>query len=170
MKEPRYFFGSCAIKDESIYVFGGMNETLLTPQLQHGQSKCLNSIERYIIDEQRWVTIELKTYQKFPHCSHITAVQLPWDNDNLLIVGGQTYNKKTHKFENLSTVYKFDISDEKLKACKNLAVEDRFLGGMGITDVSKQVACLGEKYIHLFNGQDWKLISRDGTPVPQQTK
>jgi N-acetylneuraminic acid mutarotase len=29
MKEPRYFFGCCAFKDESIYVFGGMNQTIL---------------------------------------------------------------------------------------------------------------------------------------------
>ena len=116
------------------------------------------------------MTIELKTYQKFPYCSHITAVHVPWDKDNILIVGGQTFNKKTHKFENMGMVYKFDISDEKLKACKNLATEDRFLMGMGITDVSKQVACLGEKYIHLFDGQNWKLVSRDGTPVVQETK
>jgi len=79
-------------------------------------------------------------------------VHVPWDKDNILIVGGQTFNKKTLQFENLAQVYKFDISDEKLKACKNLATEDRFLMGNGITDVSKQVACLGEKYIHLFDG------------------
>jgi hypothetical protein len=169
MNEPRYFFGCCAF-NESIYVFGGMNQSVLQQTLQHGESKCLNSIERFIIDEQKWVTIELKTYQKFPHCSHITAVPIPWDKENILIVGGQTYNKKLEKFENLGMVYKFDPTDEKLKACKNLASEDRFLMGMGITDVSKQVACLGEKYIHLFDGTDWKLISRDTTvqtPIPK---
>jgi Kelch motif len=62
MNEPRYFFGCCAFKDESIYVFGGMNQDILKQSLSHGESKCLNSIERFIIDEQRWVTIELKTY------------------------------------------------------------------------------------------------------------
>lgn len=64
-------------------------------------------------------------------------------------------------------VFKFDISDEKLKACKDLTADDRFLMGMGIIDASKQVACLGEKYIHLFDGQNWKLVSRDGTTVTQ---
>lgn len=29
MKEARYFFGCCAFKDDSIYVFGGMNQSIL---------------------------------------------------------------------------------------------------------------------------------------------
>jgi hypothetical protein len=33
--------------------------------------------------------------------------------------------------------------------------------GMGITDGSKQVATLGEKNIHLFDGKEWKIISRE---------
>ncbi len=97
-------------------------------------------------------------------------MHVPWDKDRILIVGGQTFNKKTHKFENMGMVYKFDIADEKLKACKDLVTKDRFLMGMGITDPSKQVACLGEKYIHLFDGNNWKLIARDGTPVTEPSQ
>jgi N-acetylneuraminic acid mutarotase len=51
MKEARYFFGCCAFKDDSIYVFGGMNQAILQQSLQVGESKCLNTIERFIIDE-----------------------------------------------------------------------------------------------------------------------
>jgi len=88
MKESRYYFGCCQVRDEHIYVFGGMNEGLLKSTLGVGESKCLNSIERYSIETRLWETIELKTYQKFPYCSHITAVHVPWDLDNILIVGG----------------------------------------------------------------------------------
>jgi len=102
----------------------------------------------------------LKTYQKFPFCSHIVAVHLPWDNDRILIVGGQTFNKKTHKFENAGFVFKFDPEDEKLKACKDLSAQDRFLMGMGISDGTKQVATLGEKTIHMFDGTAWKTVER----------
>ena len=65
------------------------------------------------------------------------AVHLPFDKDRILIVGGQTYNKKTQRFENLGVVFKFDPIDEKLKACKDIANTDRFLMGMGISDGAK---------------------------------
>jgi N-acetylneuraminic acid mutarotase len=137
MNEPRYYFGCCTWNNEFIFVFGGMNDQFMQSQLSEGQNKCLNSIERYSVECNRWDQIELKTYQKFPFLSHLVAVHLPWDKDRILIVGGQTYNKKTQKFENLGVVYKFDPIDEKLKACKELATTDRFLMGMGISDGSK---------------------------------
>ena len=79
----------------------------------------------------------------------------------MLIVGGQTYDKKTEKFENLGVVFKFDPIDEKLKACQSLATGDRFLMGMGITDGENQVSTLGEKTIHMFDGKKWKTVSRE---------
>jgi hypothetical protein len=74
----------------------------------------LNSIERYSIEKDEWDLIELSTYQKFPYSSHIVAVNLPWDSDHILIVGGQTYNKDTNKFENMRMVYKFFPYEDKL--------------------------------------------------------
>lgn len=161
MNEPRYYFGCCTWNNEFIFVFGGMNDRFMSSQLNEGQSKCLNSIERYAVECNRWDLIELKTYQKFPFLSHLVAVHLPWDKDRILIVGGQTYNKKTHRFENQGCVFKFDPIDEKLKACKDISTPDRFLMGMGISDGAKQVATLGEKTIHMFNGTEWKTVSRE---------
>ena len=161
MHEARYYFGCTTWGNEHIFVFGGMNEQFMLPQLKEGQSKCLNSIERYSVECNRWDLIELKTYQKFPFLSHLVAVHLPWDKDRILIVGGQTYNKKTEKFENLGCVYKFDPNEDKLKACKDLAIQDRFLMGMGISDGAKQVATLGEKSIHMFNGEKWITVPRE---------
>ena len=161
MNEPRYYFGCCTWNNEFIFVFGGMNDQFMESTLSEMQSKCLNSIERYSVECSRWDIIELKTYQKFPFCSHLVAVHLPWDKDRILIVGGQTYNKKIQKFENLGVVYKFDPIDEKLKACKDLAAKDRFLMGMGINDGVKQVATLGEQSIHLFDGNQWKTVPRE---------
>jgi N-acetylneuraminic acid mutarotase len=114
MKEARYYFGCCTLKNEHIYVFGGMNDSFMLNELAYGQSKCLNSIERYSIEKDEWDLIELSTYQKFPYCSHIVAVNLPWDSDHILIVGGQTYNKDTNKFENMRMVYKFFPYEDKL--------------------------------------------------------
>jgi len=59
----------------------------------------------------------------------VVAVHLPWDKDRILILGGQTYNKKTKDFENIGVVYKFDPIDEKLKVCGDLPDKDRFLTG-----------------------------------------
>lgn len=161
MKEPRYQFGCCTWNNMHIYVFGGMNDRFMESALSEGQSKCLNSIERYVVERNEWELIDLKTYQKFPFLSHLVAVHLPWDKDRILIVGGQTYNKKGGAFENLGVVYKFDPNEDKLKACQNLAHADRFLMGMGISDGAEQVATLGEKTIHMFDGKRWKTVSRD---------
>jgi diphthamide synthase subunit DPH2 len=49
-------------------------------------------------------------------------VNLPWDNDKILIVGGQTYNNNTKNMENMQMVYKFDPYDDKLKECKNTSI------------------------------------------------
>lgn len=114
MKEARYYFGCCTLNNQHIFVFGGMNDSFMLKELSYGQSKCLNSIERYSIERNEWDTIELSTYQKFPYCSHIVAVNLPWDADHILIVGGQTYNKDTSKFENMRMVYKFYPYEDKL--------------------------------------------------------
>lgn len=161
MHEARYYFGCTTVNNEFIFVFGGMNESFMQQTFPEGQSKCLNTIERFSVECNRWDKIELKTYQKFPFLSHLVAVHIPWDNDQILIVGGQTYNKKTGKFENQQTVFKFDHHEDKLKACKDIAVPDRFLMGMGISDGSKQVATLGENSIHLFNGDSWSTVRRD---------
>ena len=58
-------------------------------------SKCLNTIERYSVEVNRWDRIDLKTYEKLPFCSHLVAIHLHQDKDRILIIGGQTYNKKT---------------------------------------------------------------------------
>lgn len=123
--------------------------------MSENASKCLNSIERYTVEYNRWDKIDLKTYQKFPFCSHVVAIHVPSDKDRILILGGQTYNKKTQLFENIGVVYKFDPIDEKLKECKPLDVTDRFLIGQGISDGGKAVAALGEKYLHLFDSKVW---------------
>lgn len=161
MKEARYYFGCCTLNNQHIFVFGGMNDSFMLNELSYEQSKCLNSIERYSIVRNEWDTIELSTYQKFPYCSHIVAVNLPWDTDHILIVGGQTYNKETSKFENMRMVYKFYPYEDKLQECKKTAIDDRFLMGMGITDGKQQVATLGEKVIHFFNGTSWKTVPKD---------
>jgi hypothetical protein len=164
MKEPRYQFGCCTWNNMHIYVFGGMNDRFMESALSEGQSKCLNSIERYVLERNEWELIQLKTYQKFSFLSHLVAVHIPWDKDRILIVGGQTYNKQAGAFENLGVVFKFDPNEDKLKACQNLALADRFLMGMGISDGTEQVATLGEKTIHMFDGKRWKTVSReDGT-------
>ena len=61
-------------------------------------------------------------------------------------------------------VYKFDPIDEKIKRCRDLALTDRFLMGMGINDGAKQVATLGEKKLHLFDGNTWKTVDREEQP------
>ena len=137
MLEPRYYFGCTTWNNEFIFVFGGMNDKFMEVELSESSSKCLNSIERYSVECNRWDPIELKTYQKFPFCSHLVALHLPWDKDRILIVGGQTYNKKTQQFENIGIVFKFDPIDEKLKECKSLDTSDRFIMGMIITDGAK---------------------------------
>ena len=91
MKEARFYFGCCAFENKSIYVFGGMNENLVL-QAAPGQSKWLNSIERYTIVRDEWDLIQLTTQEKFPFCSHVVAVNLPSYDNSILIVGGQTYN------------------------------------------------------------------------------
>ena len=127
--------------------------------ISDNMSKCLNSIERYSVECNRWDTIDLKTYQKFPFCSHVVAIHLPWDKDRILILGGQTYNKKTKNFENVGIVIKFDPIDEKLKMCKDLGSTDRFK--MGITDGIQQVAAIGEKQLHLFDGTAWTTKTKE---------
>ena len=65
MNEARYYFGCTTWRNDLndfIFVFGGMNESFMLPQLKEGQSKCLNSIERYSVECNRWDLIELKTY------------------------------------------------------------------------------------------------------------
>lgn len=129
MNEARYHFGACTWGDEHIYVFGGMNDKFMESRVADNYSKCLNTIEMYSIEANRWDPISLKTYQKFAFCSHIVAIHVPQDKDRVLILGGQTYNKKTNQFEKIGVVYKFDVRDEKMKACKGLAGPDRFLIG-----------------------------------------
>ena len=65
-------------------------------------------------------------------------------------------------------MFKFDPSEDKLKACKDLAIHDRFLMGMGISDGAKQVATLGEKTIHMFDGTEWKTVPRVEESAPKQ--
>lgn len=161
MNEARYYFGCCTWNNEFIFVFGGMNDKFMYQPQQDLQSKCLNSIERYSVECNRWDPIDLKTYQKFPPSSHIVAVHLPWDKDRILILGGQTYNKKLAKFENIGVVYKFDPIDEKLKACKDLEGKDRFLTNQIISDGHKQVAGLGETTLELFDGTNWKKMPKE---------
>ena len=124
-------------------------------------NKCLNSIERYSVECNRWDMIDLKTYQKFPFCSHIVALHLPWDKDRIIILGGQTYNKKTKNFENIGIVYEYDPVDEKLKICKELNNQDRFVTGMIISDGAKQVAALAENSLQMFDGLTWKSIQKE---------
>jgi hypothetical protein len=67
----------------------------------------------------------------------LVAIHLPWDKDRILILGGETWNKKSQKFENVGVVFKFDPIDEKLKACKDLDYPDRFVMCQGISDGSR---------------------------------
>ena len=127
MNEPRYNFGCCTWNNEFIFVFGGMNDKFMTQQASEHLSKCLNTIERYSVECNRWDRVDLKTYQKFPFMSKLVAFHLPWEKDRFLIIGGETWNKKTQQFENIGVVYKFDPIDEKLKACKDLDNPDRFV-------------------------------------------
>jgi hypothetical protein len=61
----------------------------------------------------------------------------------------------------LGCVYKFDPNEDKLKECRDLAIKDRFLMGMGISDGAKKVATLGEKAIHMFDGEKWVTVKRE---------
>ena len=61
MNEARYYFGCCAW-NEFIFVFGGMNDQFMNQSLTDNQSKCLNSIERYTVEYNRWDRIDLKTF------------------------------------------------------------------------------------------------------------
>lgn len=88
LNEARYYFGCCTWGSDFIFVFGGMNDRFMSADLPENQSKCLNSIERYNVDCNRWDSIDLKTYQKFAFCSYLVAIHLPWDKDRILIVGG----------------------------------------------------------------------------------
>ena len=160
LNEKRYNFGCTAWGSDFIFVFGGMNERFMFKDLPDNVSKCLNSIERYSVEVNRWDLIDLKTYQKFDFCSHIVAVHIPWDKDRILIVGGQTYNKKTKDFQNIGVVYKFDPIDEKLMKCQDLPETDRFVLCQGLSDGSKQVAALGEKKLFLFDGTNWKTTNK----------
>ena len=94
MHEARYYFGYCAWNHDFIFVFGGMNDQFMETQVKDNFSKCLNTIERYSVEVNRWDKIDLKTYEKLPFCSHLVAMHLPQDKDRILIIGGQTYNKK----------------------------------------------------------------------------
>lgn len=76
-------------------------------------------------------------------------------------MGGQTYNKKTQKFENIGVVYEFDPISDRLKACKDLSATERFTMGMVTSDGAKQVAALGEKALHLFDGVNWKTVPKE---------
>lgn len=58
-------------------------------------------------------------------------------------------------------VYKFDPYEERIQKMGKTVVEDKFLMGMGITDGKMQVATLGEQYIHLFDGENWKILSKE---------
>jgi Kelch motif len=62
MKEARYYFGCCTLNNQHIFVFGGMNEGFMQEEIGYGQSKCLNSIERYSIEKNEWELIELTTF------------------------------------------------------------------------------------------------------------
>ena len=155
MNEARYYFGCCTWNGDYVFVFGGMNDKFMESVPGEGANKCLNSIERYTVEFDRWDKIDLKTYQKFSFISHLVAIHVPWDKDRILILGGQTYNRKSQQFENVGVVFKFDPIDEKLIACKNLDTPDRFLTGQGICDNSKHVAALGEHSLHIFNGETW---------------
>lgn len=155
MNEARYYFGYCSWNNEFIFVFGGMNDKFMDNTIAEGGNKCLNTIERYTVEYNRWDKVDLKTYQKFAFMSHLVAIHLPWDKDRILLVGGETWNKKNQKFENIGVVFKFDPLDEKLVAGKSIQTPDRFLLGQGVCDNSRNVACLGEKFLHLFDGENW---------------
>ena len=60
MNEHRYYFGYC-IWNYYVFVFGVMNDKFMD-KVEEGSSKCLNSIERYTIEYNRWDKIDLKTY------------------------------------------------------------------------------------------------------------
>jgi hypothetical protein len=62
MNEARYNFGCTTWGSDFIFVFGGMNERFMYKDLPDNVSKCLNSIERYSVEVNRWDTIDLKTY------------------------------------------------------------------------------------------------------------
>ena len=162
MNEPRYYFGCCVWNKDFVFVFGGMNDRFMTEELSEHHSKCLNTIERYSIEVNRWDQVNLKTSQKFPFVSHLVSVYLPWDKDRILILGGQTYNKKAKNFENIGVVLKFDPIDEKLKDCKGMSGStDRFLVCQGISDGAQQVAALGEHSLHVYDGKTWKSFLKE---------
>ena len=129
LNEARYYFGYCLWNSDFVFVFGGMNDTFMDTSMTEASNKCLNSIERYTVEYNRQDMIELNTYQKLEYMSHLVAIHIPWDKDRILIVGGQQYNKKTLKFDNVGFVFKFDVLDEKLTACKSLSEPDKFVVG-----------------------------------------
>lgn len=88
MNESRYYFGYCLWNNDYVFVFGGMNDKFMDTSLGEASNKCLNSIERYTVEFNRWDMIDLKTYQKLSYMSHLVAIHVPWDKDRILIVGG----------------------------------------------------------------------------------
>ena len=76
------------ISDVFVFVFGGINDKFMDTSLKEASNKCLNSIERYTVEYNRWDMVDLKTYQKLSFMSHLVAIHVPWDKDRSLIVGG----------------------------------------------------------------------------------
>ncbi len=62
MNESRYYFGCCTWNNEFIFVFGGMNDKFMEMPMSEHYSKCLNTIERYSVECNRWDRVDLKTY------------------------------------------------------------------------------------------------------------
>jgi hypothetical protein len=77
MNEARYNFGACTWSNDFIYVFGGMNDSFMEITVKENFSKCLNTIEKYVVSCNRWDRIQLTTSEKLPFMSHLLAIHLP---------------------------------------------------------------------------------------------
>ncbi len=89
MNEARAFFGSCALEQQYIYVFGGYHDY-----------EMLCTIEKYDTITDTWITLYYKL--PYPLASH-AAVSL--DKRNIIILGGMTSD-----YEPLPNVFSLDVA------------------------------------------------------------
>ena len=83
MNEARAFFGSCALDQQYIYVFGGYHDYDM-----------LNTIEKYDTITDTWITLYFK--QPFPMANH-AAIAI--DKRNILILGGMSSDSCSYCYQ-----------------------------------------------------------------------
>ena len=96
---PRTWSTGLNFKNEYIYCFGGYNPN-------YGETY-VNKIEKYNVGANDWITIKFSTSENIKYLPTIKSAVFLAGEKEIIILGGQRYNKKERGYYVFDTKKKF---------------------------------------------------------------